>query len=66
MLTAPKLEHGCSQGTQEPKQLGLFFFSESDASSLVSKILEQDPKLGRQARVLPVGMDQARLPITQG
>eukprot|EP00192_Tetraselmis_astigmatica_P010481 CAMPEP_0117667950 /NCGR_PEP_ID=MMETSP0804-20121206/11258_1 /TAXON_ID=1074897 /ORGANISM="Tetraselmis astigmatica, Strain CCMP880" /LENGTH=379 /DNA_ID=CAMNT_0005475747 /DNA_START=189 /DNA_END=1328 /DNA_ORIENTATION=- len=40
------------------KQLGLFFFSEADANSLISKIEEQDPKLGRQSQVLPVSMDQ--------
>eukprot|EP00873_Tetraselmis_striata_P016336 jgi/Tetstr1/436600/TSEL_025397.t1 len=46
------------EGTGAPRQLGLFFFSEEDAKSLVSKIQEQNPKLGKQAQILPVGMDQ--------
>lgn len=49
---------GRAQGTGAPRQLGLFFFSEEDAKSLVSKIQEQNPKLGKQAQILPVGMDQ--------
>lgn len=46
------------EGSGAPRQLGLFFFSEEDAKSLIGKIKEQNPKLGRQAQILPVGMDQ--------
>eukprot|EP00951_Prasinocladus_malaysianus_P021026 scaffold173385_cov34-Prasinocladus_malaysianus.AAC.2 len=48
----------------KPRQLGLFFFSEADAKSLISKIQEQDPKLGRQAKIMPVGMDQVWTLVT--
>lgn len=40
------------------RQLGLFFFSREEAEALVTTIREQNPKLGKQARVLPTSMDR--------
>ncbi|EIE26430.1 hypothetical protein COCSUDRAFT_58968 [Coccomyxa subellipsoidea C-169] len=41
----------------EVRQLGLIFFSEADAHALVQKVMEQNPKLAKQSRVLKVSMD---------
>jgi len=40
------------------KQLGLFFFSEKDAGSLLEQIRKGNPVIGRNARVTAIGLDK--------
>ncbi|KAK9824436.1 hypothetical protein WJX72_010245 [[Myrmecia] bisecta] len=55
------------QGDEEPKQLGLFFFSAKDAQALIDKIKEQNPKLAKQSQVLAVSLDKVYgFAITKG
>jgi hypothetical protein len=41
----------------DARQLGMFFFNQSDAEELVATVKEQNPNLGRHARVLRTTMD---------
>ena len=44
-------------GDNDDHQLGLFFFNKEDAEGLISTIKEQNPKLGKQSKVLTTSMD---------
>jgi hypothetical protein len=39
------------------RNMGLFFFNKQDAQSLIDKVREGNPKLGKESRVMQVGMD---------
>jgi len=54
------LVSGLPQGGGEGagKQLGLFFFSEKDAGSLLEQIRKGNPVIGRNARVTAIGLDK--------
>ncbi len=41
----------------DERQLGLFFFSRADAEGLIATIKDQNPKLGKAAKVLATSMD---------
>ena len=41
----------------ESRQLGLFFFSKEDAEGLIDTIKEQNPKLGKSAKIMATSMD---------
>lgn len=44
-------------GDAEDKHLGLFFFNKEDAEGLVATMKEQNPNLGKTAKVLQTSMD---------
>lgn len=46
-----------SGDTDGDRQLGLFFFTKEDAEGLIATIKEQNPKLGKAAKVLATSMD---------
>ncbi|GAB4815148.1 hypothetical protein N2152v2_002194 [Parachlorella kessleri] len=46
-------------GDDTGKQLGLFFFKESDAQAMIDTVRSKNPKLGKKARVLRTSVDQA-------
>ncbi len=41
----------------DDRQLGLFFFARDDAEGLIATIKEQNPKLGKSAKILATSMD---------
>ncbi|EFN52292.1 hypothetical protein CHLNCDRAFT_139038 [Chlorella variabilis] len=45
-------------GEDQAKQLGLFFFSEPEASAMLQTIKGANPKLGKQAKVMATSMDR--------
>lgn len=46
-----------SGDNDEDRQLGLFFFNKEDAEGLIFTIKEQNPKLGKSAKIIATSMD---------
>jgi hypothetical protein len=49
---------GGGESPEESRQLGLFFFKESDAAAMVAKIKEQSPELAKRSHVMKVSLDK--------
>lgn len=48
-----------SESAQQKGKMGLFFFSQPEAQSLLDKIKAKDPKVAKTARITTVGLDKA-------
>ncbi len=48
-----------SQSPQQKAQVGLFFYSQKDAQTLLDQVKAKNPEVGKSARVATIGLDQA-------